>query len=109
MTSASKFLIDGVYPAMTNSCPRLTRIFCQAPERKARLIPAAAALCDEAFQPLCFYRTNQVWKACLKDGRIPNRVRQCRQNVLFDQFPPLHQWLGHYFPATKHHQIEDKK
>jgi hypothetical protein len=29
--------------------------------------------------------------------------------VLFDQFPPLYQWLAYYLPAMKHQQVEYEK
>ena len=40
--------------------------FLPSTRAQARLILAIAALCHEAFQPLCLYRTNQVRQACLK-------------------------------------------
>jgi uncharacterized protein (TIGR03435 family) len=49
----------------------------------ARLIFTVTTLCHEPFKSLLLHRTNQIRQACLKDRRITNRVRERRQDVLF--------------------------
>src|SRR5215469_1972560 len=69
----SKLLALRLYPAMTNSWPWLTRIFCHAPIAR-RLIPAVASLCNQSFKALCFHRLDQLEKTHIEDRRFADRL-----------------------------------
>ena len=77
-----------VYPPMTNSCPRLTRIFCHAPERWPDSYRLRRRFAHQAFQPLSLHGLDQCGQVRLQVRRITNRFIEFRQHLFFQQYPP---------------------
>lgn len=84
--TVSKVLAPGVYPPITNSSERFTRIFCQAPGAAAGLVPGAQAFGDEPFQELRADRLGKVAQAGVQDRRFPYRLGDGGQHAQWRSF-----------------------
>ena len=76
---------------------------------QARLIFAICALRDQTFQTLRLNRLDERSQRGVEDRGITNRFRQPREDMLFDEFPPLRQWITHYILTLQNQHVENEK
>ena len=92
---------------MTNSCPRLRRIFLPGAGALARLIPAIQAFGHGPLKPLRANPGDQIREAGVEDGRFADRVAEARQDFIIQQLPPVGQPFRHHVALFEYHHVED--
>jgi hypothetical protein len=70
-----------------------------SPGALAKLVSALTVLGDEPFESLCLHRLDQIGKASLHLGRVPNRLGELRQDGLFQRLTPLSERFSGEIPS----------
>ena len=101
-------LAAAVYPPMTNSCPRLTRIFCEAPERRPDSYRLSRRLATSPSNPCALMDAIRSGSG-VEVTEIPSGLRQLGQHLGFQQRPAGFECLGAYIPSASISTSNTKK
>ena len=93
---------------MTNSCPRLTRIFCEAPERRPDSYRLSRRLATSPSNPCALLDAIRSGSG-VGVTEIPSGLRQLGQHLGFQQRPAGFECLGAYIPSHEHQHIEHEE
>ena len=84
----------------------MTRIFIHAPVRSPGSYTLLRRLATSPSKPLLLNRLHQHGESGIERTRIPDRLRQLRQDLLFEELAPFLEWLAHHVAAGEHHDVE---